>query len=101
MSTNWETADILKTPMEITWQFDYEIGIEKLQKLYTKSKQRQWDAEQDVDWSLPVDPSKPIVDDGQFLFDRLPSVKRLTPSQREEFTAHMAAHLLSQFRLRS
>jgi len=25
MSTNWETTDVLETPMEICWQFDYEI----------------------------------------------------------------------------
>ena len=25
MSTNWESADVLETPMEICWQFDYEI----------------------------------------------------------------------------
>jgi hypothetical protein len=97
MSTNWETADVLKTPMEITWQFDYEIDIEKLRNLYTKAKQRQWDAERDVDWEQPVDPSKPIMDESQFLFDRIPVVQRLSPSQREEFRAHATAHLLSQF----
>ena len=63
MPTNWETADVLKTPMEITWQFDYEIDIEKLRSLYSKAKQRQWDAERDIDWERPVDPSKPIIDD--------------------------------------
>ena len=97
MSTHWETADVLKTPMEIAWQFDYEIGIEKLRNLYSKSKQRQWDAERDVDWELPVDPSKPIMDESQFLFDRIPVVQRLSPSKREEFRAHATAHLLSQF----
>ena len=97
MGTNWETADVLKTPMEITWQFDYAIDIEKLRNLYSKAKQRQWDAEQDLDWELPVDPSKPIMDESQFLFDRIPVVKRLSDSQREEFRAHATAHLLSQF----
>ncbi len=97
MPTNWETADVLKTPMEIAWQFDYEIDIEKLRNLYSKAKQRQWDAERDVDWERPVDPSKPIMDESQFLFDRIPVVQRLSKSQREEFRAHATAHLLSQF----
>jgi hypothetical protein len=97
MSTNWETADVLKTPMEICWQFDYEIGIEKLRTLYSKSKQQQWDAERDIDWSIPIDPSKPIMDEAQFLFDRLPLIQKLSASQRDEFRAHFAAHLLSQF----
>ena len=97
MSTHWESAEILKTPMEITWQFDYAIGIDKLKKLYSKSKQRQWDAERDIDWSIPVDPSKPIIDERQFLFHRIPVIQQLSKAKREEFTAHMSAHLLSQF----
>ncbi len=36
MSTNWEAADVLKTPMEICWQFDYDIEIDKLRNLYSK-----------------------------------------------------------------
>jgi len=97
MSTNWETADVLKAPMEICWQFDYDIGIEKLRTLYSKSKQRQWDAERDIDWSIPIDPSKPIMDEAQFLFDRLPLIQKLSSSKRDEFRAHFSAHLLSQF----
>ncbi len=31
--THWESTDILKTPMEICWQFDYAIEIEQLRKL--------------------------------------------------------------------
>ena len=97
MPTSWETADILTTPMEVCWQFDYEIEIEKLRGLYAKAKQNQWDAERDIDWSLPIDPSKPLIDESQFIFHELPIVKRLSESQREEFRAHIAAHLLSQF----
>ncbi len=97
MSTNWETADVLKSPMEICWQFDYAIDIDKLRNLYQKAKQNQWDAAVDVDWDHPVDPSKPILDEGQFLFDRLSVIRDLSPSKREEFTAHMTCHLLSQF----
>ncbi|NNL65246.1 MAG: ferritin-like domain-containing protein [Myxococcales bacterium] len=97
MATNWETADILKTPMEVCWQFDYAIGIDKLRNLYAKAKEHQWDAARDVDWSTPVDPSKPIVDESQFMFDRLSVIRALSPSQKEAFTAHMSCHLLSQF----
>ena len=97
MSTNWETADVLKTPMEVCWQFDYEISIDKLQNLYSKAKRTQWDAEVDIDWERAIDPSKPIVDEGQFAFDRIPFLQRLDDKTRESFRAHMAAHLLSQF----
>jgi hypothetical protein len=87
----------MRTPMEICWQFDYAIDVEKLRNLYAKAKQAQWDAERDLDWSQPIDPSKPIVDERQFGFDRLSVIQRLSPGQRETFTAHATAQLLSQF----
>jgi len=83
--------------MEICWQFDYAIEIEKLRNLYAKAKKHQWDAAEDVAWDTPVDPSKPIIDESQFLFERLLVIRALSPSQREAFTAHMSCHLLSQF----
>jgi hypothetical protein len=30
---DWQSLDTYKTPMEIAWQFHYEIGIEKLRNL--------------------------------------------------------------------
>jgi hypothetical protein len=91
------TSDVLRAPMEICWQFDYAIDVEKLRNLYAKAKQAQWDAERDLDWSHPIDPSKPLVDEKQFGFERLSVVQRLSPAQREAFTAHATAQLLSQF----
>ena len=91
------STDLLTTPMEICWQFDYAIDVEKLRNLYAKAKEQQWNAERDVPWSTPIDPSRPIVDEAQFGFQALPIVQKLSTSQRETFTAHVAAHLLSQF----
>ena len=48
---DWQTIDTYKTPMDIAWQFDYEIGIEKLRNLYSKAKQNQWDGEVQLHWS--------------------------------------------------
>ena len=33
-------SDAYETVLEIHWNFDYEIGIEKLRNLYAKSKKR-------------------------------------------------------------
>jgi P-aminobenzoate N-oxygenase AurF len=89
--------EVLRTPMEICWQFDYAIDVEKLRNLYAKAKEQQWNAEHDLDWGAAIDPSKPIVDEAQFGFQALAVVQKLSKSQRETFTAHVAAHLLSQF----
>ena len=97
MSTNWETADVLNSPMDIVWQFDYAIQSDKLKNLYKKSKQMMWDADVDIDWSVEIDPSKPIVGDSRLQFDKIPFFARLSKTQRETFTAESSAHLLSQF----
>ncbi len=94
---NGESIDLYKTPMEICWQFDYSIDIEKLRNLYSKAKQNQWDGEQHLDWDTPIDPSKPIMDEGRHMLNRLPIVQKLSKSQRETFTAHATCQLLSQF----
>ena len=57
MPTNWETTDVLRPPMQITWQFDYETEIEKIRNLYSKAKQNQWDAERHIDWGIEIDVS--------------------------------------------
>ena len=97
MGTNWEQADILKSPMQICWQFDYEIHIDKLRNLYTKSKKMMWDSDVDIDWSLEIDPSKPLVAGDRREFDKIPVFAKLSDSQKEMFTAESSAHLLSQF----
>ena len=97
MSVNAETTDVLRSPMDVTWQFDYDIDIQKLRNLYSKSKRAQWDAEVDIDWSREIDPSKPLVDETRFRYDAVPLFRSLSSGQREAFTAHSTAHLLSQF----
>src|SRR5688572_24478788 len=96
--TRWDTADILNSPMEICWQFAYEIDNAKLKALYAKAKKYQWDAEVDLDWDYAVDPSRPIMEDdalGHVM--RVPLIDKLSASQRELFLAHLAGHRLSQF----
>ena len=97
MSTNWETADILKSPMEICWQFDYDIDSDKLKNLYSKGKQAQWDAERDLDWSTPIDPSRPLIDETRFGLEQLDFFQAQPKKNREAFRAHMTAYQLSQF----
>jgi hypothetical protein len=94
---DWQVLDAYQTPMEIAWQFDYAIDIEKLRNLYGKAKQMQWDAEQQLDWSVEIDPSQPIVGEDRFLYHKLPLFQKLSKTQRETFTAHATAQLLSQF----
>jgi hypothetical protein len=99
MSAENGTTDIdaFKAPLEICWQFSYDIAEAKLENLYRKAKQAQWDADETLDWSVAIDPSKPIIDEQRNFFLRMPFFKRLSPAQRETFAAHATAQLLSQF----
>jgi hypothetical protein len=90
--------DLLRAPMEICWQFAYATDNEKLKSLYSKAKKFQWDADTDLDFTVDVDPSKPLVDEaatGGMYF--LPIIAKLSPSQQALLRAHLAAYRLSQF----
>jgi len=96
MSTNWQTAEVLKVPMEICWQFDYCIDANKLKTLYSKAKKNQWDAEQDIDWQQEVDPSRQIIGADAMGMFNVPLIQNLSSSQQDTLRAHLAAHQLSQ-----
>jgi hypothetical protein len=83
--------------MEICWQFSYEIDSQKLRNLYAKAKQHQWDAERDLDWSIEIDPSRPLIDEDRFGIESLPFFQALPAKKREAFRAHLTAYQLSQF----
>ena len=70
---DWTAADAFRAPMEVCWQFDCEISLEKLGNLYSKAKRSQWDAEEQIDQSIEIDPSGSIVDAQRNFFLRLPS----------------------------
>ncbi|MEE2665245.1 MAG: ferritin-like domain-containing protein [Myxococcota bacterium] len=93
----WQNTDLIKSPMEICWQFEYALDVDKLENLYKKAKQRQWDADERLDWSIEIDPSKPIVDERQNRLMQLSVFQKLSKSQQENFTAHSTCQLLSQF----
>jgi hypothetical protein len=92
-----EATDRYQTPMEIVWQFDYEIDIDKLRDLYSKAKRLQWDGEQHIDWGREIDPSKPLVDDARSAVMQLPFMQRLDERRKAAFNAHNTAYILSQF----
>ncbi len=95
--SDWMADYAYDTPMSIAWQFEYIISQEKLENLYSKAKQTQWDGAEALDWSIQIDPSKPLLDERVSGLMKLPIIQKLSKSQREMFNAHFAAQLLSQF----
>lgn len=89
--------DIYRNPMEIAWTFAYQLGEGKVQDLYRRAKQCQWDADETLPWDTKVDPSSPLIADRSSAYYKMPFFKKLSKSQQETFTAHSTAQLLSQF----
>ena len=44
-----------------------------------------------LDWSIEIDPSRPLIDEDRFGLTQLPFVQRLSKSQQEALRAHIAA----------
>lgn len=89
--------DIYSAPLDIAWTFDYFLSGDKVEDLYKRAKRDQWNSDELLPWDIEVDPSKPLINDESDIFHRMPFFKKLSQSQRESFTAHSTAQLLSQF----
>jgi hypothetical protein len=89
--------DIYKNTVDIAWRFDYEMTEKKVEDLYNRAKQNQWDAVELLDWDYEVDPSKPLIGGQDSVYSQLSFFKKLSQSQQEKFMAHSTAQLLSQF----
>jgi hypothetical protein len=51
-------------PAEFTW--DYEKGAKpQLDKLYEKAKKAQWNGQTDLDWSIPVDVERVVMNNAE------------------------------------
>jgi hypothetical protein len=48
-------------PVELHWSWDYASEIAELRSLYEKGKAHQWNAETDLDWSIPVSKDEWLV----------------------------------------
>ncbi|MDO8379201.1 diiron oxygenase, partial [Phenylobacterium sp.] len=89
--------DLYKTAMNIAWSFQYDMSGDKVEDLYKRAKQNQWDSDEYLPWDTQVDPSKPLINDRSDIYHQMPFFSKLSKSQQETFTAHSTAQLLSQF----
>ncbi len=47
-----ERVDVA-VPLELHWTWEYGSEVEELRQLYERGKRAQWNAETDLDWSIP------------------------------------------------
>ena len=53
-----ETIHAVTADFDTIFTWDYERSRESLVKLYEKAKTSQWNATEELDWSIDVDPEK-------------------------------------------
>ncbi|MEZ5560419.1 MAG: ferritin-like domain-containing protein [Pseudomonadales bacterium] len=89
-------SETYETLMRVSWNFDYAGQVAKLDDLYQRAKENQWNAAE-LDWDTPIDPSNPIIKADHSQYGRMPFFKKLSRQQQETFMAHSTAQMLSQF----
>jgi P-aminobenzoate N-oxygenase AurF len=83
-------------PARFVWH--YGADREQLLTLYQKGKDRQWDGDKRIDWSLGVDPADALgTPDHDLALYGTRQWDKLSAADRRELRTHMAAWQFSQF----
>jgi para-aminobenzoate N-oxygenase AurF len=80
------TRDLLKMP---------NTGHAGINALFAKAHSADWDYERDVDWSLPIAPDEPLVDDAWTAFGRTPTYQALPERARTYATRRALGRMLN------
>jgi hypothetical protein len=83
---------------ETVFTWEYDEGRDKLLSLYEKGKDKQWNATQRLDWSLPIDESNPLQAPEEYIPIYGSRVwEKMDEKMRATTRRHMAAWQFSQF----
>ena len=88
-------AEIFRTPLTGSYNWDYQIQDDRIKKLYDLGKQLNWDPEVDIDWDRPW-PEETTQPEMMNLHEYQPYLD-MDDKTRKEFWLHMNAWSLSQF----
>ena len=89
-------SETYETLMQVSWNFDYQGQVAKLDDLYNRAKENQWNAAE-LAWDTPIDPSNPIIAAEHSQYGKMPFFQKLSDEQQQTFMAHSTAQMLSQF----
>ena len=93
-SMSWELPAAGHT--RFTWEYDE--GRDRLLSLYQKGKDKQWDAASRIDWSLDVDPTRPLgLGEETLPIYGSPMWDKLGRKNQQELGHHLGAWQFSQF----
>src|SRR5437763_7648273 len=97
MPVSRETWDL---PMagDTRFSWEYDDGRDRLLALYQKGKDKQWDAQRRIDWSLEVDPYDALgLPDEAMPIHGTRYWDMFSEAERREMRRHYASWQCSQF----
>ena len=104
MSTRFYALPVDQTQWAVSsgattiFNWEYDEGRDRLLNLYEKGKNKQWNAQTRIDWSIDVDPgSAENAPDEQIAIYGSDIWEALDEKGREELRHHMVSWLNSQF----
>ena len=89
-----DIAEIFKTPLTGTYNWDYTAQDNRISKLYELGKKLNWNTSIDIDWDRPLVVSDEIP---PMFWDEYPPYKKLDNDGKREFLRHRGASQFSQF----
>lgn len=93
--TKWELPDRTST---ISFNWEYDVGRDRLLNLYEKGKDRQWNASDRIDWSLEVDMTDQSLSPDEYVpIFGSPIWNKLGRADKDLVRLHTAAWMNSQF----
>jgi len=91
-------AEIFRTPLTGAYTWNYEEADKRIRKLYRLGKERNWNAETDIDWSRPISRKESPIKEGiDNPFVGWDSYDKLSDEEEIEFAWHQQSWMLSQF----
>ena len=90
-----DVAEIFKTPLTGSYNWDYTIQDNRIKRLYELGKELNWNVEKDIDWDQPL-PEK--EDNPPAIFwDEYEPYQKLSTEDKFKFLQHRASCLLANF----
>ena len=91
----WEIPGTFET----VFNWEYDNMRDRLVSLYKKGKDKQWDAEERIDWSQEVDPENPsqMPDEANIGIFGSPVWEKMTEKEKVDLRMHVEAWRASQF----
>jgi len=83
-------------PLTLNWTWEYGSEVEELRALYEKGKVNQWNAERDLDWSMPVSKDEWVMNPEGSMLAQICKLMGKDEATQKAAAFDELAHLLSQ-----